>query len=807
MRRSLRSLTLLAPWGAALLAACSGGSSGEPSLNDAGTTGTTSEDASAPPPSIPKLLVGGTASGLRAALVLEETKTGQTANVTANGPFGFAGFEPDDEYAVGVRTAPPGQTCSVARGTGTVGTTDVSDIEVTCAEQAFSLGGTVSGLSGTISLDDDHGHTLSVTADGAFTFPTALPDGASYAVRVTSQPASQRCTVTNGAGKIAGAAVTSVSIACAAAYTVSGSVSGLVAGSVVLQLDGESGPGTIFSADGAFTFPLRVVPGAAYAVTVLRSPPGQTCAVTAKGSGIMPAGDLTGVTVACRKLAVVLNEFHAKPATGVLGDTNGDGTRSTTGDAFIEVMNTEAFAVDVGTWTLKTGAMPTRRFAFPQGTTIPAGGRAVVFGGPTPTGSFGGSATFTASLGLTGVPSAPLTVELAAGNDLTLDSTTYDNTTFGSCTTSCASQVRSPEGTGAFVGHATASGSAGILWSPGVAATAAIPKLSEPNSTPRNGALSVTVTAQPSAQFNMWMTASDLASPTLRLFASPCNALANEVASTYVVGAAPHEVTLLPNADLAYGTVHCLSAAAGVRSANGTPLGAAANVEFTTRTATSAPAATVVLSEVGAVRFTNSTSGGVLANDEFVELYNPTANPVAIEGWFIQRRTASGSRSCWATLPVGASVPARGYYLVGGPGYTASRYANTPAADFIDATGTTLLAGANESVVLMDATAASCTASTATAVVDAVSYGAITERYAALQLPALSATIANGTAIERKACFDSAAGAGGKGLGAGGGHVSDGNSERFGASNADWVARAVPGPQNTASGTETRSCP
>ena len=77
-----------------------------------------------------------------------------------------------------VKTNPAGQTCSVANGAGTVGSANVTNVAVTCAAAAtYSVGGTVSGLSGTVVLQDNGGNDLSVSANGPFTFSTALAAG------------------------------------------------------------------------------------------------------------------------------------------------------------------------------------------------------------------------------------------------------------------------------------------------------------------------------------------------------------------------------------------------------------------------------------------------------------------------------------------------------------------------------------------------------------------------------------------------------------------------------------------------------
>jgi hypothetical protein len=93
------------------------------------------------------------------------------------------------------------------------------------AGDRFAIGGTVSGLpasgsSGTATrlvLQNNGGDDLVLAANGRFTFATPLAAGNAYAVRVLSQPAGLACSVANGSGAVAGAAVESVQVACAAA--------------------------------------------------------------------------------------------------------------------------------------------------------------------------------------------------------------------------------------------------------------------------------------------------------------------------------------------------------------------------------------------------------------------------------------------------------------------------------------------------------------------------------------------------------------------------------------------------------------
>jgi len=77
----------------------------------------------------------------------------------------------------------------------------------------YTIGGSVSGLTGTVVLQNNGGNNLSVSANGAFTFPTAVDSASAYAVTVLTQPLGPSCVVKNGSGTASGD-VTGVSVAC-----------------------------------------------------------------------------------------------------------------------------------------------------------------------------------------------------------------------------------------------------------------------------------------------------------------------------------------------------------------------------------------------------------------------------------------------------------------------------------------------------------------------------------------------------------------------------------------------------------------
>ena len=94
----------------------------------------------------------------------------------------------------------------MSNGTGTIGAANITNAASAArTSPAYSVGGTVSGLSGTVVLQDNGGDNLPLTGNGPFTFATSLAGGAAYAVTVQTNPTGQTCTVSNGTGTIGAA--------------------------------------------------------------------------------------------------------------------------------------------------------------------------------------------------------------------------------------------------------------------------------------------------------------------------------------------------------------------------------------------------------------------------------------------------------------------------------------------------------------------------------------------------------------------------------------------------------------------------
>jgi uncharacterized protein len=144
---------------------------------------------------------------------------------------------------------------------------------------------------------------------------------------------------------------------------------------------------------------------------------------------------------------------------------------------------------------------------------------------------------------------------------------------------------------------------------------------------------------------------------------------------------------------------------------------------------------------VGEVYAAGGNSGAAYSND-YVELFNRGASPVAVDGWTLQY--ASAASTSWQSTALSGTIPAGGRYLV----QLASGGANGAALPAADATGTSNLAVTGGKVALVDdATALSCGASpgscsAASGVEDLIGYGSGADYEGSGAAPAPSATTA-----------------------------------------------------------------
>jgi|CXWL01.1.fsa_nt_gi N-acetylneuraminic acid mutarotase len=85
----------------------------------------------------------------------------------------------------------------------------------TSTASGYTVGGILSGLATGNSITITNGtDTSTLTANGSFTFPTKLSNGASYSLSIVTLPTNQPCTSTYGAGTVSGGNVSNVNLIC-----------------------------------------------------------------------------------------------------------------------------------------------------------------------------------------------------------------------------------------------------------------------------------------------------------------------------------------------------------------------------------------------------------------------------------------------------------------------------------------------------------------------------------------------------------------------------------------------------------------
>jgi hypothetical protein len=83
----------------------------------------------------------------------------------------------------------------------------------------YYFGGTLSGLTGTLILQNNGANDLTLTNNGAYQFVNGLANGSAYKVTVISQPTNQGCTIANSVNTVSGLDVTNVNVTCATSGT------------------------------------------------------------------------------------------------------------------------------------------------------------------------------------------------------------------------------------------------------------------------------------------------------------------------------------------------------------------------------------------------------------------------------------------------------------------------------------------------------------------------------------------------------------------------------------------------------------
>lgn len=319
-----------------MLTACSNGRGSLQEESSPPPSGTANPPPSAPPPSGVAFSIGGEVTGLIGSGLTLQLNGSDDLPITSNGVFSFATRLPSGStYAVTIRTSPsnPIQSCSVANGSGTLTSSDISSVRIACGgTETFSVGGEVGSLLGSgLVLQNNGGDDIGIDSSGAFKFPVELARGASYNVKVRTQPTApdQACSVRNGTGTIANSDITNVLVTCAMSeFTIGGTVSGLSGSGLILLNNGNDE--VEIDSNGTFTFPDTLPTGAQYSVTVgsQSTNQSQTCRVS-NGSGTVGTMNVTSVRVTCTaaEFGIGGHVSHLRGSGLVLQNNGGDHLR------------------------------------------------------------------------------------------------------------------------------------------------------------------------------------------------------------------------------------------------------------------------------------------------------------------------------------------------------------------------------------------------------------------------------------------------------------------------------------------------
>ena len=179
----------------------------------------------------------------------------------------------------------------------------------------YTITGTISGASGVVGWEARRNgtpHNTGSDNNGAvtFTLPAGMIEDSNWRVLVSSAPAGQTCSVSNGSGTLQ-ADVVNIAIQCSDevvepnTFTISGSISG-ASGAVQWQTlkggsfyyDGSNNNGNV-----VFTTAAGMDEGSSWRVQVQTPPTGQVCAVS-NGSGTLVA-NVSNVLISCSDKNVV----------------------------------------------------------------------------------------------------------------------------------------------------------------------------------------------------------------------------------------------------------------------------------------------------------------------------------------------------------------------------------------------------------------------------------------------------------------------------------------------------------------------
>jgi hypothetical protein len=291
-------------------------------------------------------------TGLTGTLVVQDSNSDSLTFTTNNTQTFAKSYASGSSYTVTVKTQPSGQTCTLSSNASGTITSNIT-VTATCTANTYKISVAVTGLSGTLKVEDDKGATLTFTTNKTQTFSTSYNSGSSYTISITSQPTGQTCTLSsNASGTItSNITVTATCTTNGVDYKISVAVTGL-AGNLVMQDD--KGDNLTFTTNNTQTFATSYASGSSYTVSVKTQPTGQTCTLSSNATGTITS-NIT-VTATCTTSGV--NYKISVAVTGLTGtlvmqDDKGDNLTFTTN-------NTQTFATSYASGSSYTVSVKTQ---------------------------------------------------------------------------------------------------------------------------------------------------------------------------------------------------------------------------------------------------------------------------------------------------------------------------------------------------------------------------------------------------------------------------------------------------------------
>ena len=376
---------------------------------------------------------------------------------------------------------------------------------------------------------------------------------------------------------------------------------------------------------------------------------------------------------------IVINEILADPPDGPTGDANHDGSRDSSADEFIELVNTTTRDFDLTGYQLQTRTLTasndTTRHRFQAGTILSAGTALVVFGGgqiDVSTGVFGGALVSRASTTGLSLSNSGGVVTLRDASGVAVTSIRYGDSV-GIAGDANQSITRFPDVLGTLQLHQAASEVA-AHFSPGtrVDGSSFLP----------SPAIAKIVIAPGAAQL--------LKGQSIQLSAKAFDANESELTDVIFSWTSTNNATISIDTSgtakaLEPGVSEITARGRGVESAKTivtvtapipSPTPTPAPSPTPTPTASPTPLPAVVISEL-------RTRGPNGASDEFVEIFNNSDLSVSIAGWKLRASSSTGAIGNRLVFPSGTNLPARRHILIA----NSAGYSGAVLPDFNFTTG------------------------------------------------------------------------------------------------------------------------